>query len=69
MAKTQYSAVSQDPSQPLWHRFFQVGLFAMLKHRNFAERVPQVIVVEDHDMRQIPDRGLEIGKRARVTGD
>lgn len=64
-----HATISQDSLQPFWDGLLRGDLFAVIEHRDFAERASEVVVVKDQDMRQIPDRQLEIGKRARVAGD
>ena len=41
---------------------------ALVQHGNFSKRTAEIAVIEDQDVRQHPDGGLEVRQGSRVTG-
>jgi hypothetical protein len=62
-------AILEDASQPLGRGFLDEDPATLFKHRDLAIRCPQIIVVEDPDIGQFAEGGLEIGEGPWVTGD
>jgi hypothetical protein len=62
-------AILEDAPQPLGRGGPDGDQAALFKHRDLAIRCPQIVVVEDPDMRQFADGALQIRKGARVAGD
>ena len=45
------------------------SLLAVLEDGDSAERSGEIVVVEDQNVREFVDRGLEVGQRARVAAE
>jgi len=52
----------QQRLEPRGHRFSRPYQATSFNDGDLAERCPQIAVVEDHDMREFTDGGLEIGE-------